>query len=697
MTASRPDLLRASPPLAFAALALGLALGVAAQEPAPDAGADPWPDTSAEPALDLLAAWRHFGDTRTPDWSEAAPDPEAPWFGLEFEARANRAERTLELRSAHVDDAWQVTLNGTALGALPRRQDARRTLLPVPPGALRDGVNRLVARPARVGDDVTLGGVRLLERGYADLLGVRAVEVQVLDAATGAGMPARLAVLGADGRAALLHYPGRSGHPTRDGVQYADAQGRARLELGPGDWTIHATRGTEWGRASGSVRVPEDVGGAPLTLTLAREVDTSGWLSCDTHLHTYTFSGHGDASLEERVLTLAGEGVDVAVATDHNHQTDYAPAQRAAGLAREYLAIIGNEITTDLGHFNAFPFAPDAGKPDHGLADWPALDADARRLGAQVVILNHPRWPKPEEGPFAQQQLDGMSGEFGSGARLPVDGIEIFNSSEPPERWKMVLSDWFALRNGGSRVLGVASSDSHTVANPAAQGRSYLASPSDDPLEAGEEAVVAAFRSGAVTMSQGLFLEITADGAGPGETVPARGGSVAVRLRVAGASWADATRADLFLDGRRVHSEPLLREPGPFDHRLEITLAIPAHDCWLVALAQGPAPDGGWFTTLQSHLAALSNPILIDADGDGQWRSPRELAAALLDAHRAEPAALGGALAAHDAAVAIQLATLWRRLPAATAGFAATCVLCEHAGPHQTMLARLLLEDFDPR
>ena len=66
---------------------------------------------------------------------------------------------------------------------------------------------------------------------------------------------------------------------------------------------------------------------ARLTLPISQEVDTPGFVAADTHLHTYSFSGHGDASLDERIFTLAGEGVELAIATDHNHFTDYKPQQ----------------------------------------------------------------------------------------------------------------------------------------------------------------------------------------------------------------------------------------------------------------------------------------------------------------------------------------------------------------------------------
>ena len=53
----------------------------------------------------------------------------------------------------------------------------------------------------------------------------------------------------------------------------------------------------------------------------------------DTHIHTLELSGHGDASVVERALTLAGEGIELAIATEHNRVADYSPALSAAGVA----------------------------------------------------------------------------------------------------------------------------------------------------------------------------------------------------------------------------------------------------------------------------------------------------------------------------------------------------------------------------
>src|SRR5207249_2668732 len=108
-------------------------------------------------------------------------------------------------------------------------------------------------------------------------------------------------------------------------------------------------------------------------LQIRREVPTPGLVSCDTHIHTLTYSGHGDATIDERMLTIAGEGIELAVATDHNHHTEYSePAQRMLVQDR-FTSVIGNEVTTAKGHFNAFPIKAGSQPPDYKLQDWPEL------------------------------------------------------------------------------------------------------------------------------------------------------------------------------------------------------------------------------------------------------------------------------------------------------------------------------------
>lgn len=634
--------------------ALGLGWVSMAQEPQ---------DASQEPGRVLLEEAVHLGDDQTPEWTEAPAAPlAARSYTLHFEASPDPQERALEVTQRHVDGTWTLSLNGRSLAPLRRGQERTTRIYAVPPETLVEGTNELVVSIDRTGDDITFGPVRLLDRSYREIHRVRPVRIQVRDAATGLGLPARLTLVDASGEFRRLHYPETTTTPIRDGVAYTDAEGRALLEVSEGATVLYATHGAEW--SVDEVRFdPASAPEAGLQLTLREEVDTTGWLSADTHIHTFTFSGHGDATLEERVLSLAAEGLDIAIATDHNHHTDYAPAQEAAGLAGHYLSIVGNEVTTDLGHMNAFPMSSDGPIPDHRLQDWHKLVANIRSHGAEVVILNHPRWPDRDEGPFGVHALDPRSGRFGDGLELPVDAVEVFNSTTPQTPWPEVMQDWFGLLNAGSRIRGVGSSDSHAVLDPVGQGRTWLRASHDDPHQVDPAEIYTAFREGHSSMGIGLFGTLDVMGVGPGEVAQPVDGSLQLEFHIAGASWAEAEKVVVFVNGLPVAETTLTpRADGvPLRQDIGFRIPAPAHDAWLVCVARGPKPDGEWWYSLFDDLALVTNPVWIDVDGDGAYASPAETAAAACDAvtltedGRPRTADLGGILGDCDEAVAIQV------------------------------------------
>src|SRR4029450_10197111 len=129
-------------------------------------------------------------------------------------------------------------------------------------------------------------------------------------------------------------------------------------------------------------------GTVPVSFEIAREVPTPGLISCDTHIHTLTLSGHGDSPLDERMLTIAGENVELAIATEHNLHADYTEAAERTGMARYFTPVRGNEVTTSVGHFHIFPVEPGAPVPNAKLTDWPEnMKAIRATAGVQVVLL----------------------------------------------------------------------------------------------------------------------------------------------------------------------------------------------------------------------------------------------------------------------------------------------------------------------
>jgi hypothetical protein len=186
--------------------------------------------------------------------------------------------------------------------------------------------------------------------------------------------------------------------------------GSGTLYLPPGDYRFHASRGFEYSIAVTDVSVRPGQQ-EKLEFTLTREVDTTGWISGDFHIHSRNSIDSG-LPLEKRVLSEASEGVELLASTDHDIITDYGPIVAGLGLRKFVRTIVGVETSTlEYGHFNAFPLRHDiTNLPSNGAPAWYGLpmplvvqalrDLGADGFGPREVIFqaNHPR--------------DGMMGYF---------------------------------------------------------------------------------------------------------------------------------------------------------------------------------------------------------------------------------------------------------------------------------------------
>ena len=450
----------------------------------------------------------------------------------------------------------------------------------------------------------------------------------------------------------------------RKGVAYT-SDGRAEFEIPAGTYFVAAARGTEWSRAEQAI----DVSGEELAvgLKLRRELDTAGFVAADTHIHTLTHSGHGDSSVEERLVTLAGEGVELAVATDHNHNTDYRPLQETMGLTEYFTPVVGNEVTTPIGHLNGFPLDPADEIPPHDLRDIVKIVQGIRDHGAKAVILNHPRWPAHDTGPHGVMELDHYSGDWIGSWKTTYDAVELINSQTEEPEPMLLFRDWFALLNRGENVYGVGSSDSHTVGGVVGQGRTYVMSSTDDPsrIDAVECAVNIA--EGRSSVSMGIFIDARKDGTSVlGATLSTNGERLpqGLGLRVAAPSWVRARTLTVFANGIPVTTRRLDAEEieGPMDTQiaLEPHLDWPRNDYWLVAVVFGDGVGSTAWPQLNDYTLAATNPVFIDADGDGTYSSPRSQAEAWIAARGTSPEAVDNVLQEVDAAVAVQVMRLVR-------------------------------------
>jgi hypothetical protein len=605
------------------------------------------------------------------EWSDFPAEAEGPSLEVRFPAEVNRTEHTLHLRQQDVKQTWKVLLNGRERGRLQTDENDRVLYLPLPPGALVGGENTLrIEQVGKVPDDVRVGQIALDDRPRDKVLSEATVEIAVSDADhPGRALPCRLTVLNAQGAMMTVGAQSSDQLAVRPGVVYTST-GRASFGLPAGRYTVYAGRGFAYGIDSAALSLqPGDR--ARKQLAIRREVPTPGYVSCDTHVHTFTYAGHGDCTLAERMVTLAGEGVELPIATDHNVYVDYQAAAVNHGVRRYFTPVVGNEVTTAVGHFNIFPVPADAPVPDYKLKNWKdVFESIDRRTGAKVVILNHPRDLHSDFRPFGPKHFNAATGENLDGWDLRANGMEVINSGALQSDFMRPYHDWFALLNRGLLLTPVGSSDSHDVSRFfVGQGRTYIRAGDADPGKIDVSEAVTKFLAGRVLVSLGLLADITVnDRFGPGDLV-SPSDQVKVRVRVQGPSWVTADRVELFANGRKVREAAIAGgKKGGVKWSGEWLLPRFPHDVHLVAIASGPGvrelywpiakPYQPTSPHVHSRVIGSTGAVWVDADGDGKRTSAHEYARQLVQAHGKQLPALIQALAGYDEAVAVHAAGL---------------------------------------
>lgn len=619
----------------------------------------------------LEPARLHLGRTGVWEWDEYKDRKvDGERWEKRFPANANAQEQTLRIWQSNVKLSWPVLLNGKKLGLLTTAETPMETLYALPPGALRDGENTLLIDAPSGLDDIEVGPISLVTQPLRSYLEGGRIEVQVTAESDGRAMPCRLTLVRTDGSLQPLLAEPAGSVAARTGVVYT-RDGRATILTPPGNYMLYAGCGFEWSVARKAVRMRP---GTPSTvsLTLRHEVPTEGWIAADSHIHTLTYSGHGDATIEDRMLTIAGEGIELAIATDHNHHTDYAPGAASTGTAPWFTPVRGNEITTKHGHFNAFPIAAHAPVVDASEQDWARLIPAMRATpGVQVITLNHPRDAHNGFVPFGGLQFNPTTGRHRDAAALDIDAMEVVTSGALQSDMHLLFRDWFALLNRGHRLSAIGSSDSHDVNRfILGQGRTYVAMDDRDPARINLDDVWHSYRSGHLLVSLGLMVNMRVDDRFMvGDLATGLGQTVKVEITVLGPSWVQADHLALYANGVLVREETLKDAFQPGEKaRFTWELPKPKHDVHLVAIATGPGVKEPFWeiprpyqpssTTFQPRVLGATNPIWIDANGDGSFDSAFAIAQSLVKKTQGDREKLKQELVGYDSAVSIQVDSL---------------------------------------
>ncbi len=433
------------------------------------------------------------------------------------------------------------------------------------------------------------------------------------------------------------------------------ANGRGSILVPEGLYEVWAGRGVEY---SADVQRIEIVAGdtAHLVANIRREVQTPGFVCGDMHLHTRTFSGHGDATVPERIISCLAEGLEWAVATDHNHHTDYDTVKQTLDMAAPMATTVGNEVSTPIGHFNAYPLPPSPALLPYQLRDARKLFKLIRDMAHDAVIqVNHPRWPGAAY--FTELDLDPHFA-ISNNPRWSwdFDAFEILNENRglgwfaEPDNPISVRQDWFNMLNKGQRFTGVGNSDSHDVEKLlAGMPRNYIASSTDDPAAISETELVENIKRHRVSVSRGPYIEFTAnDGVPIGGETRTVDGKVRLHIRVQAAHWVRCDTVRIIGNGEVVQT--ILLQDQSRTVRFEGTVTLqPTIDTWYIVEATGSksmaplVPDA----PVPIMPLAFTNPIWVDADGDGRFTALREYAARAVRALQQHPERLVDTLASH--------------------------------------------------
>lgn len=406
------------------------------------------------------------------------------------------------------------------------------------------------------------------------------------------------------------------------------------LKLPVGTYLVTASRGPEYSFDQKVIEVLSDTS-LNLVFRLDRVVEKPGLISLDPHLHT--INSDGTVSISSRLISLIAEGVEAAIATDHNIVTDYLTILKKLGLEKEIAILLGTEVTVpDMIHFNLYPLNYSEKEERKGAIEPVAekvgeLFGAARNKNPQAIIqVNHPR--AGTLGYFNNYQLDLVSAAYVNETfDFGFDLLEVLNGALPLSANAVALQDWLHLINRGRFYPLVGSSDSHTIdGGEPGYARTYVfyRLPKTEPLDF--KAILTALKSGQAFASTGPLIDFKINEASLGETLSAKPGPLTFKIKVWGAPWIEVDEVRLIFNGVPRLILPI-KEKSKEIVKLDevITLEVKEDTAVVVEvigqktlfpIVQQPSETGDLRNAALPY--ALTNPIFIDLNGNGRFDPP---------------------------------------------------------------------------
>ena len=389
-------------------------------------------------------------------------------------------------------------------------------------------------------------------------------------------------------------------------------------------------------RASSRSRQPE------------RVLETPDWIAADLHVHSAQ-SFDSSFPLEHQLRAYAANGAEVLVSSEHDRVFDPRPELRRLSLEERLIPIVGVEITTaftggdspyTIGHLNAYPVKREplawrGGAPAAEGRRLRSVLADVGRMpGAPFVQLNHPRSHEPheiEDGAYFTHLA--VAGEPYDPTR-PLDAepnrvlMERRSRHGPPRprlrrRRAAERAEPSAL-SAGARGLVLVAAPGHL------QGRGREQRFASRGRAAGAAAQLRRRRSCQALRGDGFSRGAACRPRLRHDRSVARGRGSARRDSASVSAAGEERSRSAWLRRRGCPSTRCACIATPCSSRtgrsragesVELPLAF-ERDAFVVVEVEG-APDATWSALAPGFTPfAFTNPIFVDADGDGAWTAP---------------------------------------------------------------------------
>lgn len=335
---------------------------------------------------------------------------------------------------------------------------------------------------------VHVGAGAGLEQDFAGLQPPGAIAFSVSRKDTGAPLDARISI--EQGQKPLVEFLGR-----RTFFTELDRKGQGSASLAPGDYDFKVAYAPDVLAAPVTLKARVEPG---KTLPLAAAIEVlfdpkaTGWVSADLHHHSD--QAEAVTPLADLARSELAAGLDLLFVSDHDTTINHRALQAIAD--RRGVGFIPSvEISTSWAHFNAFPLnLGERMAIDTGQTTIDGVLAEARRLGAAVVQVNHPFIPY---GYFAS-----LAGGVAPGGWNPGFDLVEINGGNPPDDDK-VLGAMARFWTRGDRYYLSGGTDTHDVWNQLS-GQTRTFAHVDGP--ATPQAYAAALKAGRSYVTHGPLI-----------------------------------------------------------------------------------------------------------------------------------------------------------------------------------------------